>query len=197
MKKILLFIFVLALIAACTQVQGGNSEAKPGSEEDSVSAVEYSERSEQASYVPKYKNVKEALDACGVDSFWVNYFPITIHVNSKECYIWPPIGETTFAINSFPFVEYLVENQTKNPPFVTKKDLGEIIIFVDGGEIWITTFAKGKQNITKIMYADTLENYAQTFSPNFEKFYKLLNTYKNNYEIQRKYYEENHKFIGE
>jgi len=47
------------------------------------------------------------------------------------------------------------------------------------------------------MYADTLENYAQTFSPNFEKFYKLLNTYKNNYEIQRKYYEENHKFIGE
>lgn len=197
MKKLLLFIFVLALIAACTQVQGGNSEAKPGFEEDSVSAVEDSERPEQASYVPKYKSVKEALDACGVDSFWVNYFPITIHVNSKECYIWPPIGETTFAINSFPFVEYLVENQTKNPPFVTKKDLGEIIIFVDGGEIWISTFVKGKKDLTMIMYADTLENYAQTFSPNFEKFYKLLNTYKKNYEIQRKYYEENHKFIGE
>lgn len=126
----------MALIAACTQGQGGNSEAKPGFEEDYVSAVEDIERPEQASYVPKYKSVKEALDACGVDSFWVNYFPITIHVNSKECYIWPPIGET-------------------------------------------------------------LENYAQTFSPNFEKFYKLLNTYKNNYEIQSKYYEENHKFIGE
>ena len=145
----------------------------------------------------KSKNIGEILDACGVDSFWVSYFPITIHINRNECYITPPIGETTLAINSFPFVEYLAENQIGNPPFVTKKDLGEVIIYVDGGEIWISTFVKGKKDLTMIMYADTLENYAQTFSPNFEKFYKLLNTYKKNYEIQSKYYEENHKFIGE
>lgn len=145
----------------------------------------------------KSKNIGEILDACGVDSFWVYYFPITIHINRKECYITPPIGETTLAINSLPFVEYLAENQIGNPPFVTKKDLGEVIVFVDGGEIWISTFVKGKKDLTMIMYADTLENYAQTFSPNFEKFYKLLNTYKKNYEIQSKYYEENHKFIGE
>lgn len=157
MKKILLFIFVLALIAACTQVQGGNSEAKPGFEEDSVSAVEDSERPEQASYVPKYKSVKEALDACGVDSFWVNYFPITIHVNSKECYIWPPIGETTLAINPFPIVEYLVENQTKNPPFVIRKYIGPIGYYHDGGEIWISTFKKGKRDLDKIIHVDTTE----------------------------------------
>ena len=64
-----------------------------------------------------------------MDSFWVRYYPIIIHVNSKECYITPKIGETTLVINPFPFVEYLVENQTKNPPFVTQKDLGEIIVF--------------------------------------------------------------------
>ncbi|MEZ3576094.1 MAG: hypothetical protein K1W01_01230 [Muribaculaceae bacterium] len=132
-----------------------------------------------------------------MDSFWVRYYPIIIHVNSKECYITPKIGETTLVINPFPFVEYLVENQTKNPPFVTQKDLGEIIVFHDGGEIWISTFKKGKSDLELIVPADTTECYVQTFSPGFEKFYRLLKIYHSNYLTQKKYYEEHHKFIEE
>ena len=109
------------MIAACANKQSSNNENGTDSIEDSVTITVAQEQSQTPAYVPKYKSVKEALDACGVDSFWVNYFPITIHINRKECYITPPIGETTFAINSFPFVEYLAENQIGNPPFVTKK----------------------------------------------------------------------------
>ena len=47
------------------------------------------------------------------------------------------------------------------------------------------------------MYADTLENYAQTFSPNFEKFYKLLNTYKKTMKSKVNITRRIIKFIGE
>lgn len=198
MKKLLLFILATAIIVASyAQRQNNNNEGATDSVEGSMSATIEQEQSKKTTYIPKYKSIKEVLDACGVDSFWVRYYPIIIHVNSKECYITPKIGETTLVINPFPFVEYLVENQTKNPPFVTQKDLGEIIVFHDGGEIWISTFKKGKSDLELIVPADTTECYVQTFSPGFEKFYRLLKIYHSNYLTQKKYYEEHHKFIEE
>lgn len=196
MKKLLIFIFTVAImVASYAQRQNNNNEGVTDLVEGSISATIEQEQSKKTTYIPEYKSINEALDACGVDSFWVRYYPIIIHVNSKECYITPKIGETTLVINPFPFVEYLVENQTKNPPFVTQKDLGEIIVFHDGGEVWISTFKKGKSYIELIVPADTTECYAQTFSPGFEKFYRLLKIYHSNYLTQKKYYEEHHKFI--
>lgn len=196
MKKLLIFIFAAAMmIAACAQRQSSNKESGTHSIDDSVSTPVAQEQTQKPTYMPKYKSIKKALDACGVDSFLVRYYPIIIHVNSKDCYITPKIGETTLVINPFPFVEYLVENQTKNPPFVTQKDLGEIIVFHDGGEIWISTFKKGKSYIELIVPEDTTECYAQTFSPGFEKFYRLLKIYHSNYLTQKRYYEEHHKLI--
>lgn len=197
MKKLLFILAAAIMVASYAQRQNNNNEGVTDSVEGSMSATIEQEQSKKTTYIPKYKSIKEVLDACGVDSFWVRYYPIIIHVNSKECYITPKIGETTLVINPFPFVEYLVENQTKNPPFVTQKDLGEIIVFHDGGEIWISTFKKGKSDLELIVHADTTECYVQTFSPGFEKFYRLLKIYHSNYLTQKKYYEEHHKFIEE
>ncbi len=196
MKKLILFFFAAAMmIAACANKQSSNNESGTDSTEDSVTTTVAQEQPQTPAYVPKYKSVKDALDACGVDSFWIKYFPITIHINSKECYIWPPIGETTLAINPFPIVEYLVENQTKNPPFVIRKYIGPIGYYHDGGEIWISTFKKGKRDLDKIIHVDTTECHTQTFSPGFENFYRLLKIYHSNYLTQEKYYEGHHKFI--
>jgi len=186
------WIFLILAIAIMATLHTGNALSE--TTYASGSSL-FSNESKHKVNISKVKDLGETLEACGVDSFWVRYYPIIIHVNSKECYITPKIGETTLVINPFPFVEYLVENQTKNPPFVTQKDLGEIIVFHDGGEIWISTFKKGKSDLELIVPADTTECYAQTFSPGFEKFYRLLKIYHSNYLTQERYYEEHHKLI--
>ncbi len=197
MKKLLIFFFAAAImVASCAQRQSSNKENDTDSIEDSMTTIVEREQSSILAYAPKYKSVKEALDACDADSFIINYYQIIIVITPDDCRVYPSIGNTTLEINPFPFVEYLVEDQNGNSPFVILKDIGRYPDEeIDEACFYIGKFKNDNVYSSRVSLLDTVEHYVQTFTPNFKKFHKLLENYETNYFIQKKYYEEHHKFI--
>ena len=64
------------MVASCAQRQSSNKESVTDSIEDSMTTIVEREQSSILAYTPKYKSVKEALDACDADSFIINYYQI-------------------------------------------------------------------------------------------------------------------------
>lgn len=196
MRKLLYILTAVIMVVACGQRQSNNTECSIDLADDSVTATVDQEQSAILAYTPKYKNVKEALDACNADSFTIIFHYIIIDIKPDECRIYPSIGDTRLYINPFPFVEYLVEDQNGNSPFVILTDIGRYPDDeIDYVGFHIIKYKNGDENSKWMTISDTVFHYVQTFTPNFEKFYKLLENYEANYLIQKRYYEENHKFI--